>query len=83
VCQAPAAASQSATAIQARRRFKPTITAAVDQASTRTHREFANDPMRARSLVKWISGMTANGNCMLRITWLRISRPKVDWSPAK
>ena len=31
------------------------------QASIRTHSRLANAPMRARSLVKWISGITANG----------------------
>jgi hypothetical protein len=26
--------------------------------------------MRSRSLVKWIRGMMAKNNCMLRMTWL-------------
>ena len=55
---------------------------AVVQASIRTHARLANAPMRARSLVKWISGITANGSCMLRITWLRISSLNVPSSPA-
>ena len=75
---APAAAAQSATAPHANLMFNPTMTAAAVHARHRTQVLFANEPMRARSLVKWISGITANGSCMLRITWLRMSRPKVE-----
>ena len=57
----------------ASRMFRPMMIAAVVQARTRTQSALANAPMRCRSLVKWISGITANGSCMLRITWLRIS----------
>ena len=32
--------------------------------------------------VKWISGITANESCRLRITWLKIKRRWVDCSPA-
>ena len=67
----------------AARNSAPRMTTAALQASTLTQRRLANSPMRARSLVKRISGITANGSCMLRITWLRISSSKVPCSPAK
>ena len=59
-----------------------TMIPAVVQASTCPHQGVANSPMFRRFDVKWISGITANESCKLRITWLRISRPWVDWSPA-
>jgi len=52
--------------------FRPRISAAHDHESTLNQARFAKEPMRARSLVNWISGMTANGNCKLKMTWLRI-----------
>ncbi len=58
------------------------MTAAVTHASTLTQARLANSPMRAGSLVKWIRGTMANGNCMLMIAWLSSSSPSVDLSPA-
>ncbi len=56
--------------------------AAVVQARTCPHHGVAKTPMFRRFDVKWISGITANESCKLRITWLRMSRPCVDCSPA-
>ena len=55
--------------------------AAVSAKGTSTHSALRGFTVTARSLVKRMSGMTANGSCMLRITWLRINfesafRPK-------
>ena len=44
------------------------ITTAQIHASAATQRGFANSPMRVRSPVKRISGITAKGSCMLMIT---------------
>ena len=52
--------------------FNPRISAAAAQLNSRTHSLLANSPIQPRSLVKWISGMTANGSCRLRTTWLRM-----------
>ena len=54
--------------------LKATMIAAVVQARTFPHQGVANSPMFCRFDVKWISGITANESCKLRITWLRISR---------
>ena len=59
-----------------------TMTAAVSHARACPHHGVANAPMFRRFDVKWISGITANESCRLRITWLRTSRPWVDRSPA-
>ena len=48
------------------------ITATV-HASAFTQAGLTNWPIFARSLVNITSGNTANGSCMLRMTWLRIS----------
>ena len=48
--------------------------AAVVQARTCPHQGVANSPMFRRFDVKWISGITANESCKLRITWLRIKQ---------
>ena len=63
-------------------RSAPTMIAAVIQASTWPHQGVANAPMFRRFDVKWISGITANESCRLRITWLRTSSCCVDPSPA-
>ena len=65
-------------ACPASQKFSPRMTAAQLQDSTFTQPRLANEPMRRRSLVKWISGITANGNCMLMITWLSSSRSRVE-----
>src|SRR4051794_18520777 len=51
-------------------RFNPTMRTAALQASTLTHSRLANSPMRDESFVNRMRGITANGNCMLRTTWL-------------
>ena len=77
----PAPRTHSAMTDPASRRFNPTMTTAATHASDRTQPRLANGPIRTRSFVKWISGIMANGNCMLRITWLMISNPKLAFSP--
>ncbi len=42
--------------------MKKRMAAATNQATTVVNREFANSPIFKRSLVNWISGITANGN---------------------
>ena len=51
------------------------------QPSTRIIGPFANGPIFARSLVKRISGHTANPSCMLSTTWLATSSSVVLLSP--
>ena len=43
-----------------------------------TQIRLAKGPMRPRSLVKWISGMMANGSCMLRTHLAERRSPSVD-----
>ena len=67
-----ASAIHGAAYVYTNRKFNPTISAALPHANHYTQARFANSPMRVRSLVKRIKGITAKGNCMLRITWLKI-----------
>ena len=53
--------------------FNARISTAADHDSHFIQALLAKAPMRPRSLVKWIKGMIAKGNCMLRMTWLRMS----------
>ena len=51
--------------------FRTAMTTAVTQARDFSQGALANSPIFLRSLVKLTSGKTANGSCILRITWLR------------
>src|SRR6267378_2912379 len=68
--------SQSSSALKAM------IAAATSQAMTWVKRELANSPIFLRSLVNWMSGITANGSWKLRTTWLRRSRGVTLFPPA-
>jgi hypothetical protein len=52
--------------------LSPTMIAAVSHASTPTSRGVANVPIRALSLVNWISGITAKGSWRERMTCERM-----------
>ena len=55
--------------------------AAIVQAAIFSQSGLAKTPIRARSPVKWTSGITANGSCMLSTTWLSTSSRPVPCSP--
>ena len=54
---------------------------AVSAASAVTQRGATSSPILRRSAVNITSGTIANGNCRLRITWLRIRSCAVPFSP--
>ena len=49
------------------------ITTVTSQASTCSHQRLTNGPIFCLLPVNRTSGTTANDNCKLRTTWLRIS----------
>src|SRR5256886_8345167 len=57
------------------------IRAAVLQDKARSQGAFTNSPILRRSLVNITNGKTAKLNCMLRITWLKMSKSAVPFSP--
>jgi hypothetical protein len=79
--QRPALSIHSPIVCFASSMFNPMMTSAVVHERTLTHPRFANDPMRFRSLVNWISGTIANGSCRLRTAWLNSSSPNVAPGP--
>src|ERR1700759_4573707 len=59
------------------------ISAAVATASAVSQRGATYGPIFDRLAVNITSGTTANGNCMLSTTWLRINNCPVAFSPAQ
>src|ERR1700733_9991031 len=59
------------------------ITTAVTVAIAVSQRGATNGPILARLAVNITSGTTANGNCRLSTTWLKISNWPVAFSPAQ
>src|ERR1700758_5051282 len=59
------------------------ISAAVTTASTVSQRGATNGPILERLAVNITNGTTANGNCRLSTTWLRIRSCPVAFSPAQ
>ena len=62
--------------------FRPTIRAAMVDASAIKLREITKDPMIFRLDTNCTSGITANGNCIDRITWLSTSKPSAMMGPS-
>src|ERR1700732_4780805 len=56
---------------------------AVNAANAVSQRGARNGPILARLAVNITSGTTANGNCRLSTTWLKISNWPVAFSPAQ